>query len=728
MLGLNPGLALAGSALKDVSFSALPGNKVQIRLILAGPAMVPTVFSTDSPARLVLDFPDTSVTLTKRTMAVGIGAVHKLTVVEAGNRSRVVLNLDQKVPYHLQTSGNMVLLTLDSGLTPTAQEARSDSLPSVQALPGLQAIDFHRGPGGEGRVLITLDNPNTMVDVKEEGRNVVLSIPNASLPPALHQKLDVVDFATPVQSIVSEAKGNDVRVTIQAAGEYEYLAYQVDRMYTVELRPLTQEEQEKIKKQRHVYTGERLSLNFQDIPVRTVLHLLGDFTNRNMVISDTVKGNITLRLKNVPWDQALDIILKTKFLDKRDQNNVTYIAPAAELLTQEQTTLAANQKIEELAPLHSELIRINYADADDIAAVIKSAGSVSWNTDYSRRDIVGGPWSTRLRGGSSRSTTRAVSEGESLLSARGHITVHRQTNSLLIQDTAEKLAEIRGIIAKLDIPVKQVLIESRIVIANNDFARDLGVRFGWSGAREIADGNVANIAGGLTGHIDGTYGVNKGTWLRDVAGNSFNAGIANDSTSENLLVNLPVNAPTGAVNFLIGKIGSYLLQLELSAMQTEGRGEIISSPRVVTTNREKALIQQGVEIPYQESSSSGATSVAFKKAVLSLEVTPRITADSRISMKLEVNKDSPDFSREVNGVPPVDTRAVRTTVMVDNGETVVLGGVYERTKTNTRELVPFFGDIPLVGNLFKRTTKADSNTELLIFVTPKILSESQGSH
>jgi type IV pilus assembly protein PilQ len=313
------------------------------------------------------------------------------------------------------------------------------------------------------------------------------------------------------------------------------------------------------------------------------------------------------------------------------------------------------------------------------------------------------------------------------LSARGHITVHRQTNSLLVQDTAEKLAEIRAIIAKLDIPVKQVLIESRIVIANNDFARDLGVRFGWSGAREIADGNVANIAGGLTGYVDGTYGVNKGTWLRDVAGNSYNAGIANDSSSENLLVNLPVVSPTGAVNFLIGKIGSYLLQLELSAMQTEGRGEIISSPRVVTTNREKALIQQGVEIPYQESSASGATSVAFKKAVLSLEVTPRITADSRVSMKLEVNKDSPDFSREVNGVPPVDTRAVRTTVLVDNGETVVLGGVYERSKTESKESVPFFGDIPVVGNLFKRTSKSDANTELLIFVTPKILNESRGS-
>jgi len=724
LIGLGPGLVQAGNTLKDVSFSVLPGNKVQFRLTLTGPAVAPKTFSTDAPARLVLDFPNTALALPHRTLRVGVGAAHSLTAVQAGNRTRVVVNLDRMAPYELRTAGNAVVLTLDSGLALATQETRSDPQTPSLARRGLRAIDFRRGPGGEGRVLVTLDSPDIQLDLKEEGRNVVLDVLNARLPPALHQKLDVVDFATPVQSIVSEAKGDNVRIRIQAKGEYEYLAYQVDRLYTLEFRAVTPEEQERIKKQRLTYKGEKLTLNFQDIPVRTVLHLLGDFNNRNMVISDTVQGNVTLRLNNVPWDQALDIILKTKLLDKREQNNVIYVAPAAELMQQEQTTLEAAQKIEELAPLHLEMIRINYADADEIAAVLKSAGSASsTRTDDRSKFNNGGPGQPDQR--SLNSTVKAMSytEGQSLLSPRGHITVHKQTNSLLIQDTAQKLEEIRAIIAKLDIPVRQVLIESRIVIASNDFAKELGVRFGWSGSREIADGNVANMGGGMPGYLNGTELTNKGPWLSDVStGQPFNSGIALGA-GEALLVNLPSTALLdgggAAANFLVGKIGSYLLQLELSAMQSEGRGEIISSPRVSTANGETALIKQGSQLAYTTTDAQGTTTI-FKDAVLSLEVTPRITADSRINMKLEVHRDNPNAIDR----GAIDTRSVKTTVLVDNGETVVLGGVYERTKSDHKNSVPFFGDIPLLGHLFQRTSKSDSNTELLIFVTPKILKET----
>jgi type IV pilus assembly protein PilQ len=371
---------------------------------------------------------------------------------------------------------------------------------------------------------------------------------------------------------------------------------------------------------------------------------------------------------------------------------VVMVAPTQEIASREELELASQQKIEELAPLRSEFLQVNYAKAADLAALLKSAEN-------------------------------------RLLSERGQVTVDERTNTLLIQDTAAKLEDIRRMVLRLDVPVRQVMIESRIVIANNDFARDLGVRFGWSGSRDLGSGNQVNIGGGLAGHLDGTYGANKGPFLQDTAGNAFNSGYAlpNGGTAEALLVDLPANAPSGAINFLIGKIGSYLLQLELSAMQQEGRGEVISSPRVITSDQKQARIKQGVEIPFQERTSSGATSVAFKEAVLSLEVTPRITPDDRIDMELKVNKDSPDFAREVLGVPPVDTREVETTVLVDNGETVVLGGVYERTKTMSKEQVPLLGDIPVLGYLFKQKDETDNNSELLIFITPKILKETLSS-
>jgi type IV pilus assembly protein PilQ len=543
----------------------------------------------------------------------------------------------------------------------------------------IAGIDFKRGTEGEGRVEITLSDPNAVVDMRQQGDNVIVDFLDTKLPDALARTLDVIDFATPVNQVETRAKGNKVHMVISAHGDYEYLAYQANNLYTVEFRPLTRQEKEARARAEHVYTGERLSLNFQDIEVRAVLQLLADFTGLNMVVSDTVSGRITLRLRNVPWDQALDIILKTKGLSMRRTDNVILVAPTEEIAAREKLELESQQQIQELAPLRSELIQVNYAKAADLAELLKS-------------------------------------EENKLLSERGNVTIDERTNTLLVQDTAAKLDEIRNLINKLDIPVRQVLIESRIVVANDDFARSLGVKLGLSGITAPSDNlghNNVVVGGGVTGDLD-------------ASGIGYQGVEIPAGKNQGLLVNLPqtLAGDGGAVNFLVGKLGSHLLRLELSAMQQEGRGEIVSSPRVITADQNHATIKQGVEIPYREASSSGAATVSFKEAVLSLDVTPHITPDDRIIMELKVNKDSPDFSRSVNGVPPVDTRALETSVLVDNGETVVLGGVFERDKSHNVTRVPFFGELPGVGVLFRNTTVQDKNNELLIFITPKILKDT----
>lgn len=679
-----PLMAWANVSLKTIEFSSLPGDRVQINLGMTGEVAEPASFTTENPARISMDFVGVSSEVGFKTKLIGVGVAHSVTALEAGNRTRVVINLTRPVGHQLEVKGNNVVVTLDvnnADPVPPAGESMAWSS-SVASAPlsadvGIRSVDFRRGEAGEGRVLITLANPSTPVDVREEGGHIIMEFFRTSIDPALLQSLDVVDFATPVQFIETKMNGENVLVELTPTGEYDYLAYQANDIFAVEVRSLTKFEKEALLKERMVFTGERLSLNFQDIEVRSVLQLLADFTGLNLVTSDTVSGRITLRLKNVPWDQALDIILKSKGLSKRQIDNVIMVAPTEEIAAREQLELESQQKIEELAPLRSEFIQVNYAKAENLAVLFKS--------DENR-----------------------------LLSERGNVTVDIRTNTLLIQDTAAKLEDIRRLLQRLDIPVRQVLIESRIVIANNDFSQDLGVRFGVNGGELGFNNNdkINMIAGGQPGHIGGTFGIAPG--IENPAG----------STNESLMVNLPAAAPSGAVNFLIGKVGSYLLQLELSAMQLEGKGEIISSPRVITSDQNKASIKQGVEIPYQQASSSGATTVSFKEAVLKLDVTPHITPDDRIRMDLQINKDSPDFSRSILGVPPLDTRKIETTVLVDNGETVVLGGVFERTKTKNVEKVPFFGDIPYAGVLFRNTEKDDFNTELLIFVTPKILKEN----
>lgn len=675
---------LWANQLQDISFSALPGNKVEIVLTLADPVSDPVTFATDNPARIAIDLPDTSSALARKVTPIVVGAARSVTAIEASDRTRVVVNLLEVVSYEVRTAGNTVVINLGGSGGAGSMSAEKPAMLSSQKVAkgegrAVRKVDFRRGVDGEGRVEVVLSNASTIVDMRQQGQSVVLDFLDSSLSDELARTLDVMDFATPVREIQTRPDGKNTRMTIDTVGDYEHLAYQTNNTYTIEFRALSRAEKEAKRKEQEIFEGERLSLNFQDIEVRSVLALLADFTELNMVVSDTVAGRITLQLKNVPWDQAMDIILKTKGLSMRRNDNVILVAPTEEIAAREKLELESQKQIEELAPLRSELIQVNYAKSSDLAALLKS-------------------------------------DENKLLSERGNVTIDERTNTLMVQDTALKLSEIRKLLAQLDVPVRQVLIESRIVIANNDFAKDLGVKLGFGAqANDIGDGSRFKVSGGLPGDIASA----------EVATTSVEnpAGSGNQA----LLVNLPQTLAAGsggAINFILGKVGSHLLRLELNAMQQEGQGEVVSSPRIITSDQNKATIKQGVEIPYQEASSSGATSVSFKEAVLQLEVTPHITPDDRIIMELKVNKDSPDFSRAVLGVPPVDTRELETTVLVDNGETVVLGGVFERNKSKTVARVPLFGDLPYVGFLFKQEQTQDENQELLIFVTPKILKET----
>lgn len=668
--------AQQGIALQQVDVSTLPGDRVQIQLGFSGPAPQPQGFTIDNPARVALDFVGVSNALPVKSQPIDAGVARSLTAVEAQGRTRVVLNLSELVAYETRVQGDKVFVTL-GGAAMAAPAAASapmarDVMPSG---PRITEVDFRRGAGGEGRVLVALSDPSIVTDVRQEGTRVVVDFLNTSLPPELARRLDVTDFATPVQFIETSARRGNVRMVITPTGEYEHLAYQSDNQFAVEVRPLTREEKVE-KEEEFKYTGQKLSLNFQDIEVRAVLQLLADFTGLNLVASDSVRGNVTLRLQNVPWDQALDIILKTKGLDKRIEGNVMMVAPAEEIAAREKLELETKQQVADLAPLRSEILQVNYAKASDIAVLLKA-------------------------------------KENNFLTSRGSVTIDDRTNVLLVQDTAEKLDDIRALVAKLDIPVRQVLIESRVVVADTTFQHALGVRFGITTDRETG-GDVVNY-GGVTGNAAG-------------ANTLYNGGIPTQNNRFN--VNLPAGdagfGTFGTIGLALAKLPfGFLLDLELSAMEADGRGEVISSPRVLTSNQKEASIETGTEVPYQEATSSGATNVEFKKAVLSLKVKPQITPDDRVIMDLSITKDA--VNQEVTGgggEPGIDTNSISSQVLVDNGETVVLGGVFEQNRSTGVRRVPFFGELPYVGWLFRSNFKEDKKKELLIFVTPKIIKET----
>ncbi|MGB5345533.1 MAG: type IV pilus secretin PilQ [Woeseia sp.] len=697
LVGLSAHAQEAGNKLQDIQVQSLPGQRVELRLIMSDTAPEPLAFTIDDPARIALDLPETTLALTSRRRDVNMGPLDTVLTAEAGGRTRVVLNLDQMVAYETRRSGNTIIVTLganaeDGSVTTSfagTQPAATSSTPRSYAASGarrIDGVDFRRTPSGGGRVMVSLSDPSTPVDIRQEGGRVVAIFKNASLPDELMRRLDVMDFATPVTTVDALRTNNDTRIVISAEGKYEQLAYQSDNEFAIEINPAAEaQDGASLFSENKEYDGQRLTLNFQDIETRAVLQLLAETSGRNIVVSDTVQGNVTLRLRNVPWDQALDIVMTTKGLDMRENGNVIIVAPAEEIAARETADLEARQAITELEPLYSEFLQVNYAKASNLAALIGNSGGEN-----------------------------------TLLSARGTVAIDERTNTLLIYDTAERLQDIRRLVRTLDIPIRQVLIESRIVVVNDDFSRDLGVRMGFTGVRSNSSDGIISVTG--TGEGSETI---VGSALNNLANTGQPFPILAPELNNRYAVNVPIDNAAGRLALAVLD-SDYIVDLELTALEAEGRGEIISTPRIITANQKEARIEQGVEIPYQESASSGATATQFKKAVLSLTVTPQITPDDNIIMDLIVSKDNVgELVASATGgfVPSIDTRSVETQVLVRDGQTVVLGGIYETERRETINKVPLLGDIPGFGYLFRSTQRVSNKAELLIFVTPRILTE-----
>jgi len=685
--------ALLAANLQSVDVAALPGDRVELKLGFDEPVAAPRGYTIEQPARIALDLPGVQNKLGSKNRELGVGNARSLTVVEAKDRTRLIVNLSTLVPYTTRAEGSNLYVVVGAGAATASSyvSAAPTSAPvakPVQAKPYIPAgkairnIDFQRGEQGEGNVVIDLSDPTVSPDIQEQGGKIRLDFPRTQLPDNLRVRLDVKDFATPVQFVNASTAGDKASISIEPTGLYDYLVYQTDNRMTVSIKPLTQDDAEKRKKDVFAYTGEKLSLNFQDIDVRSVLQLIADFTDLNLVASDTVQGNITLRLQNVPWDQALDLVLKTKGLDKRKVGNVLLVAPADEIAARERQELEAQKQISELAPLRRELIQVNYAKASDIAKLFQSVTGVG-----------GAPG--------------AAAGGDT----RGSITVDDRTNAIIAYQTQDRLDELRRIVSQLDIPVRQVMIEARIVEAAVDYSKSLGVR--WGGA--FRGGNWDFYG------KDGARGVDDNGVVRNPGTDTIGDFKLQEGLAPVPFVDMGVTNSTSGIG--IGFLSNHaMLDLQLSAMEKSGNGEVVSQPKVVTSDKETAKILKGSEIPYQEASSSGATSVSFKEAALALEVTPQITPDNRIIMEVKVNKDEPDYANALNGVPPIKKNEVNAKVLVNDGETIVIGGVFSNTQTRATDKVPFLGDVPFIGRLFRRDSVTDSKNELLVFLTPRIMN------
>jgi type IV pilus assembly protein PilQ len=653
---------------------------VVVTIELKNPAAgVPASFSVANPARVALDLPQTVNGLGKNLVELNQGDVRSVNVVQSGGRSRVVVNLKRPVTHNITVDGKRVLVALGgaAGATFAASSAAPAAAPAAaapvaaQAVAGpgaftggrsLRGIDFRRGADNEGRVVVDLSDPNTNVDIRQQGSTVVVDFINTPLPDTLKRRLDVSDFATPVSQITASQQGNNTRLVIEPRGLWEHNAYQSDTRFVLEVRPVKEDPSRLFQGTRQGYQGERLSLNFQNVDVRSLLQVIADFTNLNIITSDSVGGTITLRLKDVPWDQALDIILQSKGLDMRKNGNVVLVAPRDEIAAKEKLELEARSQIADLEPLRSEAFVVNYQKAEDVRKLL---------TDDKQR----------------------------LLSKRGTVAVDPRTNQLFVQDTAARLEDVRRMLQRIDVAVPQVLIEARIVEADDKFSRNLGVRLGYGKVNNESVIGGQNLFGTLPGSSISTIPSNVNLPAAGI--NGFNPGQFNLTLFNSSLTRL--------------------VNLELNALEADGRGKIISSPRVVTADKVKATIEQGTEIPYQQATSSGATSVAFRKAVLKLEVTPQITPEGAIFLDVKVNKDSRGV--DTSAGPAIDTKNVQTQVLVENGGTVVLGGIYEQQDRTTVTKVPLLGDLPVVGYLFKNTSQINDRTELIIFITPRVISE-----
>ncbi|MFI4919379.1 MAG: type IV pilus secretin PilQ [Legionellales bacterium] len=661
------------NSLKSVKVVPLPDNRVRMDFVFAKSIkQLPASFITEKPARIILDFinSNTDIPSDKRMSKVQLSSLNTYTLVSVGDRVRAILDLDLSVSYSGSVVGNVYSLILNGKGNDIFQSNKNLFISNqvVNAKNEINHIDFRGIDKQGGRAVIDVSSTSIPIDVTQTGKELVIKFLNTKIPQQMMKRFDVSDFHSPAQVITMQQEGQNVRMTILNKGDYGHFVYQVNKQFMIDLFPLTAEEIQQAKLKKQVFTGKRISLNFQSISIRAVLQLLADFTGVNLVVSDNVHGDITLRLNDIPWDQALDIILTTQGLDKRKTGNVMLIDTRTSMDRMEEQQLKSQQVIQKLEPLRSDLLQINYAKAIDIAILVKD-------------------------------------KQNSLLSEKGKISVDTRTNTLWIQDTGTKIEEVRDLIKQLDIPVKQVLIEARIVEVTKDFAQDIGIRWGVS----------------KPSHLSGTLaGANQ------LAQNTAPANVTPLSDRLNLdLVAAPASllAPA-SVGVALAKLGDgILLDLELSALESEGLAELISSPKLITTNQQSAVIDSGQEIPYQQSTSSGATSVSFKKAVLSLKVTPQITPDGKILMDLEIHQDTVS-PQTYNGVPAILTKEIQTNVLVNNGQTIVLGGIYTQDKSKNINRIPFLGELPVVGVLFRNKDVSVTSDELLIFITPKIITNA----
>lgn len=676
MLAFMASLASAAT-LNDLRFSSLPGDVTEIRMEFDGTPPQVSGYTIEQPARIALDLPGVVSALKTKRHQIGSGNARSATLVSTKDRSRLVINLTRLVGYTTKVEGNALLLRIGQteGDKVFAADVKSSS-PSGMLNNDLKVVnvDFRRGELGEGQVQIMLNDPRASANIRREGNKIIADLKGVRLPEALSRRLDVTDFATPVRYVDTKREDSSTRIVIEPVGDdFEYLAYQTDKLLSINVSVVPEEQREERKKQ-FPFTGEKLSLNFQNIEVRAVLQLIADFTGLNLVASDTVQGSITLRLQNVPWDQALDLVLKTKGLGKRQMGSVLLIAPSEEIAAREKIELEAVKQVEELAPLVTEYMQLKYAKASDLAKLLTSE--------------------------------------QGLLSERGSAVVDERTNTLLMKDTAGNLEKVREALNMLDVPVRQVLIEARIVVATTSVGEEMGVKWGGAGFKNNGS-NWTTIGGSQQTLTEGNQ-----ILLDRVNGDEPEAI---NLTAANIVDFGVTNA--AATTFAVGyQTADYLLDLELAAIETDGRAEIVSQPRVITADGQTASIESGTEIPYQQASSSGATNVSFKSAVLRLEVTPQITPDDRIIMDLVINQDS--VGELTPAGPSINTNAVETQVLVDNGETVVLGGIFRSEEVTAISKTPFFGDLPLIGALFRYTSHSDDKSELLVFITPRLVKDS----
>jgi type IV pilus assembly protein PilQ len=685
--------ATAKNAIESLELLGVQDGTVVVKVGFRETPAAPSGFTIANPPRIAFDFVDTANALGRSVQETNQADIRSMSVVQAGNRTRLVLNLGRSLSYETRIEGKSMLILLkpvpQSAAAAAPAASRFAETAPADGRHAVRDVDFRRGPNGEGRVVVDLSDTSTGIDIRRQGRNVIVEFINTSLPANLERRLDVSDFATPVQNVDTFAQGNNVRMVVEPRGNWEHAAVQTDTKFILEVRPVV-EDSTRAGGGPGRYTGDRISLNFQNVDVRAVLQVIADFTGLNIITSDTVQGNLTIRLKDVPWDQALDIILDAKGLDQRKRGNVVWIAPKDELATKEKLELEARQQIAELEPTRTEAFTLNYQKAEDVKKLL---------TD----------------------------EKQKMLSKRGSAVADIKTNTLFVKDHSLALEEVRTFIKRIDVAQRQVLIEARIVEATDNFVKNVGVRLGHVDLRALRGAGApgTGVGGGNTRTLLG--GQSRSVGVQTTQAEDYDQSFSPDSFSVNLPIQPGIFAtgvtPSAFTLSIFNSALTNFLNLEIQALETDGRGKVISSPRVVTADQVKARIEQGTEIPYLQASASGATSVSFKKAVLSLEVTPQITPEGNVLMKLLVNKDAPRFDQPTIAGVPIDTKQVDTTVLVENGGTVVIGGIFEQTETNSVDRVPVLGELPVIGWMFRNTLKRDNRSELLVFITPKVMQD-----